>query len=266
MQSTDIEALLRRPTPREVPEELVQAAFEAMVPWFARIVFRSLPVLMLVASVLPVGMLLAHRQVRAEWRLWRGPTARTSGVIKKIDQRTHKGRESYVYEFEFHPAGEPDSSMVRGFSFSDQPVYEAEQTAEVEYSPADPTAARLKGMRTSPISPKIFLLLLANCGLVVLIPIGVLRFQRRRYRRLFALGQPVPARVTGDEPGLRGGRRILLAFTLNDQEKTVKFEVVPYSQAGKKLIGMAAERGETILLVNPAKPTEVFPLSVLGGE
>lgn len=264
MQSADIETLLRQPPPREVSEELVQAAFEAMVPWFARMVFRSLPILLIVTSALPVIMLFAHQPVRAEWRLWWGPIARTNGIIKRIDKRTHKGRDSYVYEFEFRPAG--SSAPVQGFSFSARPVYEAEQTAEVEYSPADPTAARIKGMQTSPVGLEILLLILANCVLVVLVPIGVLRFQRRRYRRLFALGRPVPARVTGEEPGLRGGRRILLTFTLDDQQKTAKFEVVPYSRAGKKLLAMVAAQTETILLVNPAKPDQVFPINVLGGE
>ncbi len=268
VQFADIESLLRHPPPREVPSALIKATYKALVTRSGRKVLKWFPILM--AGFLAFMFLLSIQTERliAQMRFRFEPKAVVEGVVTKIKIASQRKRNLYRNDFEFHlPPSSGLASPVVGWSFTDLAAYTVGQKVRIEYLPAAPGTARIKGARFSAASLRSML------GTFVLLTLNVPVYffvcwysMPNRYRRLFRTGIMIKGKILEIRPLSYHRRQVRFVFDWGGKTQTATFDVVPNTQAWQGLIERQQGEDDFMLFVNPAKPKEIFPLAALAGE
>ncbi len=265
-----IEALLRQPPPREVPEEAVSLICISLAKRSSLPIAARLGLLGGLIFIIPVIFSDHFARLGWDWRLCFEATNKTAGQIYSLKKQRIGGRMKYRCEFSYQPRETTDAAPpLRNFVFSACPKYEIGQNTEVEYLLDHPQMAILKGTFLSPYTGTQILLLL-----LVLIFIGVQLaeyiygkyFFPRFVKLLLTDGQLLPAIITTGKAGLLRIRWAQFSYKLNGRSRTKRWTWQADNPKRNQLIGRLSQGAEVTILVHPSKPAEVIFLTALAGE
>jgi len=182
-------------------------------------------------------------------------------VLKVETQRRAKGALLFIYHFAFADA---QDRRVQAVSYADAPAVGPNAPVTVEYLAADPSVARIKGTRTSPVSLWPMAAIPALTLLIAAMPAVTVGWRKRWVQRLLEQGVKTQALIAQIKNGPKGSRVAVLEFNLQGVSHQAKVQVQPWGGGLAKVEALHAEAKPLAVLVNPQKPKQVMILDLLG--
>jgi hypothetical protein len=257
----NIRWFFQKPSPRQLDNSLLNDTLNVVFPKIMQVLFYVLPVLILVMMGAVLTFLIRNSDIKGEWRLI-NESAVISGKVLDIEKRKgSKGSITYVYTFEFKPAGH--DSPMKGMCFSGDQVASIGQQVSIEYLPDTPRVSRIKGCRLN-FSPLEVMAAVPFLGVITaILSLGLLRHKKKSLQRLLTNGVLVMAMIEKIKPGAKGSLVVEVKYAVDNTEVKSKTNTSGL-KAVKEWLMSVQEAGQPLMIVaDPSKPKNIFLLELL---
>jgi hypothetical protein len=257
----NIRWFFQKPPPRQLDSSLLNDTLNVVFPKIIQVLFCILPVLIMVMVGIVLTFLLRTADIKGEWRLM-NESAVISGKVLDIEKRKgSKGSITYVYTFEFKPAGH--DSPVKGMCFSGDQVASVGQSVSIEYLPDTPRVSRIKGCRLN-FSPLEVMVAIPFLGVITaILPLGLLRYKKRSLQRLLTNGVLVMAIIERIKPGAKGSLVVEVKYVVDNTDVKSKTNTSGLKDVKEWLMSVQEAGQPVMILTDPTRPKTIFLLELL---